>query len=320
MANCNDLFQDFYEKIKLSTSKRKDLKDAKDRIRKRIVKHFKDTRKEQAPEFRIQGSYATATIVNPIDGEFDIDDGVYLQNLDPDKSEWPVPKTVHKWVYEAVEGHTSEDPIDKRTCIRVVYSGHYHVDLPVYGIYDKEPYLAEKEKGWHVSDPEAITNWINDEVKNKGKQLRRIIRYIKAWSDNKARSGKLPSGFVLTVLVSNNYEKSERDDSSFAGTIRRIYYQILASTTILNPVDKDENLSDNITESQFENFRERLSTLLSNAGDALKEESKMKACKKWKREFGDRFPKCEDLSEDVATVTSAPAILRDNARSAENAK
>lgn len=60
------------------------------------------------------------TIVNPLDGEYDIDDGVYLQNLDKEnKDSWPTPETVHSWIYKAVEGHTKEDPIDKRIKERV---------------------------------------------------------------------------------------------------------------------------------------------------------------------------------------------------------
>ena len=192
------------------------------------------------------------------------------------------------------------------------------MDLPIYGTYDDKSYLAEKgDLGWHISEPEAIKEWFINEVKNKDVQLRKMVRYIKAWADYKSRSGKLPGGFILTVLVADGYEKSERDDSAFAGTLRNISNRIQISPIILNPIDSSEILSDRITETQMNNFKEKLSTLLENASDALKEESKVSACKLWRREFGDRFPKCEDLEEEVSPlITASPAILRNDARSA----
>jgi len=127
----------------------------------------------------------------------------------------------------------------------------------------------------------------------------------------------LPSGLILTVLVVNNYYKSDRDDSSFARTVRNIRNQLLTSPIIVNPVNSREFLSDHITETQMSNFKERLSVLLDNANLALKEESKERACKLWKAEFGHRFPKCEGLEgKDAPLRTSAPAILRNDARSA----
>jgi len=318
MANCHDLFQKFYNEIKLAPSKKNFLRTARDAIRDKIRKYFEDTMGEKTPKFLAQGSYAMSTIVNPLDEEYDIDDGVYLQNLDSDKSKWPIAETVHGWIHHAVKGHTKEDPVDKRTCIRVIYSGQYHVDLPIYNMYNNEPYLAEKEEaGWHISDPKAITNWFKNAVKHNDEQLRRIVRYLKAWADNRSRRGKLPSGLILTVLVVNNYYKSDRDDSSFARTVRNIRNQLLTSPIIVNPVNSREFLSDHITETQMSNFKERLSVLLDNANLALKEESKERACKLWKAEFGHRFPKCEGLEgKDAPLRTSAPAILRNDARSA----
>ena len=318
MANCHDLFQELYAKIELASSKKEDLKKARDAIRDKIRKYFKDTLKANVPKFLIQGSYAMATIINPLDGEFDIDDGIYLQNLGSDKSKWPEPETVHNWIKKAVEGHTKEKAQDKRTCIRVIYSGNYHVDLPIYGIYNNNAYLAEKGKlGWHISEPRNIVEWFKNQIKTKGDQLRRLVRYTKAWADYQSKSGELLNGFTLTVLVAEGYEKSERDDSSFGGTMRNISDRLSKSTVILNPVDKNEDLGKRISESQLKNFIERLAALLESASAALKEKSKVEACKKWKSEFGKRFPRCEDLKVvDTPRKTSSPAILRDDARSA----
>jgi len=317
MSDCHDLFQKFYENIKLTESKKESLRSARDAIRDRINNYFKDTLKKNIPEFRSQGSFSTSTIINPLDGEFDIDDGVYLKSLDSDKSKWPSPETVHKWIYEAVKEHTKEIPIDKTTCIRVKYSGKYHVDLPIYGEYKHNSYLAEKGKqDWPKSDPIALKNWFLNKVKDK-EQLRRIVCYLKAWSGYNSKNKSLPSGLILTILVVENFLKKERDDSSFGGTIKNINNEIVDSFVVKNPVDTQEILSDRLTPSQKKNFKDLLYTLLKNASRALKEVKKKSACEIWRKEFGDRFPSCDELSDEKDLLfTTSPALLKDDARSA----
>lgn len=321
MADCHDLFQKFYDEIKLSTSKKEILKQARDALRKRIKDYFNKEKKETPPNFWGQGSYAMSTIVNPLDGEYDIDDGVYLQNLDKDYREnWPTPGTVHGWIYQAVKGHTKDDPIDKRTCIRVVYIGEHHVDLPIYGEYGGKYYLAEKEeKGWHPSDPEALTDLFKKQVKQNGEQLRRTVRYLKAWTDYKSKTNnvKLPSGLILTVLAVENYTSRARDDSAFGRTIRGIYEKISDSFIVHNPVDRTEILSNSLTDIQKKNFKDLLYNLVECANKTLGEKSKKEACKIWRKELGDRFPCCDDIKDEESPLhTSGPAILKDDARSA----
>ena len=41
---------------------------ARDAIQDRITNYFKNELKEKVPEYKIQGSYALDTIVNPLDG------------------------------------------------------------------------------------------------------------------------------------------------------------------------------------------------------------------------------------------------------------
>ena len=131
MADMQSEFKTFHDLIALTSGKKVLLRTARNALRDKIRKHFRDVLKLNVPKFHGQGSYAMGTMVNPLNGEFDIDDGVYLQHLDPsDKSDWPTPETVHSWLVQATQGHTSQKPIDKSTCVRVRYAGQYHVDLP----------------------------------------------------------------------------------------------------------------------------------------------------------------------------------------------
>jgi Fe-S cluster biosynthesis and repair protein YggX len=315
MANCHNLFKDFFMNIKLSKSNKTNLIEARDAIEDRIKKYFKN-RDEKAPVFYEQGSFALDTVITPLDGEFDIDYGVYLQNIKNDNL--PPPDKVHNWIYKAVEGHTQESPKDKRTCVRVVYAGFYHVDLPIYNSSTENSLLAEKgEKGWHESNPVAFTNWFNEKVKTEGEQLSRAIHYIKAWADFKSSNIKLPKSFILTILATNLFKKSERDDVSFTSTMKSIYESINISTFITNPVNPGEIISNRVTESQWSNFKEKLTSLLDNANVALNSDDKEEASKSWRKVFGDRFPVHKGPKEGEKPLkTKSPAILGDNGRSA----
>jgi hypothetical protein len=82
MANLHKEFQTFHERVALSPGKKESLITSRDAVRDRIRKHFTEKLKLNAPEYRSQGSFEMDTTVNPLDDEFDIDDGVYLQHLD----------------------------------------------------------------------------------------------------------------------------------------------------------------------------------------------------------------------------------------------
>ncbi len=79
------------------------------------------------------------TIVKPVTGDYDIDIGVYLRGLSNFQSGWPKPETASQWLVNALQNHTSINPINKRTCVRIAYKPFlknkevaYHVDLPIY--------------------------------------------------------------------------------------------------------------------------------------------------------------------------------------------
>jgi hypothetical protein len=306
MADCHDVFQKFYEAIRLDKSKKDNLESGKKALREKIRKHFKENKKVTPPKFYTQGSYAMGTIINPVDGEYDIDDGVYLQNLEQDKSKWPEAETVHQWVLDAVDDHTKNKPIDKRTCIRVIYAGEYHIDLPIYCMHEGKPYLAEKsDMGWHISDPRKITSWFKNELINNGEQLKRIICFFKAWADSKPKSPSLPSGLVLTILATEGFQGDIHEDVSYAKTIASVLDRLNISTVIRNPNDASEDLSERLSKAEMDNFKVRLAALVKNAEEAIKEQDKEKACKIWIREFGERFPLFnEDKEREMAESLS----------------
>ncbi|MCK9274653.1 MAG: hypothetical protein M0P57_06140 [Syntrophales bacterium] len=300
MADLHNEMGTYHDKVALSSGKKTSLRTSRDAIRERTRKYFRDKLEVNAPKFHGQGSFAMITTINPLDGEFDIDDGVYLQHLDETSdSNWPSPETVHRWLMESTENQTNEKSIDKRTCVRVRYAGQYHVDLPAYAKLNGTFMLAEKgDKGWHSSDSKALTEWFNNRIQKQGEQLRRIVRYLKAWADYQSQKrGKMPNGLILTVLATLNFRPHAREDKALADTVAAISVYVNPVFSVLNPVDSMEELTSRLSETQKRRFQDAISDFASDASEAINHESSGEASEIWREQLGDRFPLVKDEEE-----------------------
>lgn len=300
MADCHKQFGEFHGKIELNDSSKSKLEQGRDAIRDLIRADFREKGRTPVPAFEEQGSWAMGTIINPLPGdEFDLDDGVYLQNLDKkSKTDWPTAETVHSWIVDAVDGHTMTPPIDKRTCVRVVYADDYHIDLPIYSdLNGTNMHAVKGETGWHFSDPVEITKWFKEAVKTNGTQLKRTVRYFKAWADFNTKDGKLPSGLILTVLAVQNFRANERDDKCFVDTARAIQNAISAVFHVANPKDASEELTSRLDDDQKKRFQDAIANLATEGQKAVDAEKTSEASTIWKKRFGDRFPTVEDDPE-----------------------
>jgi len=285
MANCHKLFLYFHSNIVLKPSQKKSLKKSREAVREKIRDYFRDKQNGFFPNFNGQGSFMMKTIIEPLDGEFDIDDGIYFQvEAKPSQS---IGK-FHSWICEAVDGHTDKKPIDKPACVRLLYAKKYHLDLSIYYIIEgQSPYLAHKEKGWIESDPREFRKWFDSKADEEG-QLKRIVLYLKAWSDYK---DKLLSGLIFSILAANNIVFDERDDVALYQTLCKIQNTLKQNFVCDRPTTPaDENLLEDYSETKKNNFFIRLNSLIQSAEKALDEKTNQRdACKAWQRHFGDRF-------------------------------
>lgn len=145
----------------------------------------------------------------------------------------------------------------KPTCIRVEISDLAHIDIPLYAIPDNEfdtlvkaenvrraalkgirnfaeaamdsweelpktkVLLAHREEGWMHSDPRPVKEWFVDQVETKGVQLRRVVRYIKAYRDWTWKSGG-PSSILLMAAAAPLFVKQDRrDDQALLDVVKR---------------------------------------------------------------------------------------------------
>ena len=329
MADLNETFIEFNGIIALPKTKKDELRISRNAIRKDIETYFEKNRDKHTVKFKGQGSFSMNTTILPDSGEYDVDDGVYIFGKEEDK---PLVATAHSWIVKAVENRTGQNTIDNNTCVRVQYAKNYHVDLPIYYkttdstneyFYDSVdvPELAHKSKDWIESDPYAFKLWFDEKAKDKN-QLKRIVRYLKAWTDNK-RHLNLPNGMIFTILAVNNYVAKDRDDEAFLETLKAIQKSIddtrhnWASYECKRPtIDKTENLlAKYSSETRKKSFLDALDSLITSGKQAIEAKSKKDACSKWQKHLGDRFP-CsviEEKDEDVAKAfTSADQLRYDN--------
>lgn len=246
----------------------------------------------------------------------------------------------------------------KPTCIRVEISDLAHIDIPLYAIPDNEfetlvkaenalraslegirnsteaamdswedlpktkVLLAHREEGWMHSDPRPVKEWFVDQVETKGEQLRRVVRYIKAYRDWSWKSGG-PSSILLMAAASPLFVKQDRrDDQALVDVVKQLPAALRKGVS--NPINSKESLTDRLRAAsddvdlveqaalRFEDLGRRLLAAL-DAGNADQ------ACTWLQGLFGPRFPDRPDrvkvgaaASGAAAAIAASPAIAGPN--------
>ena len=325
MAVLNKEFIGFDKKIVLTPTRKEDLQGSVKAINQTLRDWFKEKKEgELQPKFHSQGSLRMGTANNPIPEEndegkkllkYDLDNGIYFIEIEGEYNEQKA-ATWHDWVYKAVENHTNQKPISKNTCVRVIFADGHHVDLPIYYKDGEDLYLVHKSKGLIKSDPKAFYKWFNE--KKKGTKLEKIVRLLKAWKNYKQNSYshlKLPSGFELTILATNNYVSEAKLDDSFRETVRAIRNSLDSKFECLRPTTpENEDVFEDYSPTRKSNFMNALNSLVKDLDKADNEKNGKKASEILiNNQFGDRFPKGldkddKDKSNDLHKSLSSSLI------------
>jgi hypothetical protein len=221
----------------------------------------------------------------------------------------------------------------------------FHVDLPMYySTTKKSPDLAHLKKFWPVSDPIEFIEWFEQKVKSgfraeflyerklyslqydvwkesirkQDAQLRRIVRYLKAWCDYRCNSNgaEMPCGIILTILAAENYSSNGRDDISLRDTLINIQTALQKEFVCMRPTTpENEDLLKGYEYKTY--FMAELSFFVESAKQAINEGNEKRACGKWQSKFGNRFScaMARDYDENASSFGS-PAIITVNAKSA----
>lgn len=313
MSNCHKEFIALNKTISLSNQERTKLLTSRNAVEKRI-RNYLAAIKYYTPTFKEQGSFSMNTIVRPISGRYDLDLGIYFKELHGHPRDWPTTETIHKHIVDSVRGQTSIKPKDKNPCVRLIYKSPYqnnvdlayHIDLPIYA-YRKSFWSGEVntvigfkgEKQWsEYSSPEDFEKWFETQSnlnKKDPNQLRRLVKYLKAWKSVQPKSPKIPDGMVLTVLMGKNYQPHERDDIAFYNTVLEFYERIWWMFSVIKPVEPKNDLAEDLISPQKKNFKKRIKSLLRNGKKAIDAEKHNEAIRFWKKVFKYRFVETENL-------------------------
>jgi hypothetical protein len=274
--NCsNDLIDYDSEKVKLTPSQQKEMRERRNANRERLQRGLKRNGDPQPDEHIIQGSYAMKTMTQHPDRDYDIDDGSAFvkDKLAADNGSAMTPSEAKQMVCDALieGGGLTTDPEVKKNCVRVTYKAGYHVDIPVYRMSEdtdgnQKMELAGEE--WCDSNPREINDWYSGEeskTANAGQecpQLRRQTRLLKKYS--RANLGDdSPSGLILTILAAESHTQFDsRQDNAFRELLRKVRARLFGNKVILNPANTTEQLSKETDEA-------RINALLNQIGKSL---------------------------------------------------
>lgn len=234
----------------------------------------------------------------------------------------------------------------KDTCIRIEISKKAHIDIPLYAIPDDEflllkasmehrgfdmtmdsvseaerdvwtalpadsVLLAHRKEDWKKSDPRPLRDWFVGEVEVKGTQLRRIVRYLKAYRDWRWPEGG-PSSILLMATAAPLFDAQHgRDDTALLNVVSGMAASLRAG--VANPTDFNESLTARLGPEKVEEAALAFEDLEKFLRGALDCSSPEQACTWMINKFGDRFPnepdwvKVSSVRDTVAAVAPVPA-------------
>ncbi len=238
----------------------------------------------------------------------DVDLGLYFKgkphaDVDPAELREAVQRSLRRYSAENEEIHSIEEP--KESCCRAKYKQSFHIDVPVYHETPagRDVRLATLSKGWERSDPSAMLAWFDDAIGGTAANramIRRLIRYLKAWSALTFRSPATgPSSLMLTILVVDAFKQvvkdDDEDDDALAKVVDAIYKRLISDRVVPNPIQGDSDDDVNrLSKQDHGYFLEKLAAL-ADVSDRGVCEDVSEAAAIWSEAFSFVFPLPEDL-------------------------
>lgn len=313
-------FKDFYNEICIHEES-EDLREKRDTLQKDIEDKFPDEMKNHGIELKKsdieifdQGSYKYSTTIKSLIIDRDV---AVMIPLNIEK--YSDPRKIKGYLRDALNHVATRNPKIKEPCVNVPYYENgkewMHIDLPLYAKCDDKVYLARGREfadiySWELADPKGLNDDLCGKI-NKNEQLRRIIRYIKKWRNDKYENSTLdheiPPSIGLTYLacdcfVSSFTSEGEDDLMALQQTMSNIKNEftltyedgklVKADISKKLPVvpftDVFQKMKD-ASDSYGITFYNRLSVAVQNLTNAVNVESEHDAGNYVKKVLGEEF-------------------------------
>lgn len=278
----------------------------------------------------LQGSYKYGTLIKPVHlgEEYDVDLGVYFEWGSGENIE-PTAEQLRRWVQSELLEYRSQckdvssvcEPAKER-CSRASYQHQFHIDTPTYHLNTDtgKRRLACLTQGWEDSDPKAFYQWFRDaRAGGEQDQLRRLIRYLKAWAalsfDDIPDSR--PSSIFLTVLATEAYLSLGHpllfgiaDDDALISIIKTMHSRLHEDRCIQNPAcDTEENIN-RMSQEAWAAFLPRLDTLLDVAERADDVADEGAAALIWSEAFSFLMPLTDVDEVELVDERTSRALMQ----------
>lgn len=178
--------------------------------------------------------------------------------------------------------------------------------------------LATRAGEWKPSDPEEVSRWFIDRIKEHTPQLRRVCRYLKAWRDLHWKAGDGPTSVCIMVAAAQSFEPQRgRDDIALERAARTLAIALKGDVREPGIAEGLEDFNKRLDEagrriasaraetlaSQIQSARLKASYLVGDAIDILR------------TQLGGRVPYRTDLvepdgGEDAVRVIGADRVSR----------
>ncbi|MFB5311080.1 nucleotide-binding domain-containing protein [Enterococcus casseliflavus] len=277
MYDVSKELEKFYrKKVVLSAKEQNELREKRRFNIKRLKEGLSEYNLEKNTNYkiaeeRIQGSMAMHTITQNDKRDYDIDVGIVFEE---DNLNDLGPLSTRNMVANSLERKTkqfAEKPEVKTSCVRLKYSSTgYHVDFAVFKRYKEVPTDEEysyKHSGstWSVRHIKELELWFSEKIKDKGDELRKVIRLSKMFCKSRESWKNMPSGLVQTVICEENFvENYLRLDETFYYTMKNIVNRLNSSLEVYAPVDNGRPLVNReIDYQRMKNWKNKLESQLS---------------------------------------------------------
>ena len=323
MYDCSKNVLAFHdEKVTLLQAQRTEMRDRRNSNRQRLKKRLKEQQKPTPEEFIKQGSYAMLTMVQDLDNDYDIDDGVYFaeKTLKDKDGNALSPLQVREMVRDALRDERfKKQPKVLRNCVRIFYKEGYHVDMPIYRIRESDgQYELASGDQWIVSRAADVEEWFDRVNQSRspdeenGRQFRRISRDMKKFARSRvAWKGQIANGFTITKLVEECYvADGEREDVALRKTMQGMHDRLVQSLEVLHPVTPGAMLTSGPDDSSTEFLRDQLAVVLEHL-EILddRECTEEQALSAWDKVFNTKFFSARTTKEAARNVAILSGLM-----------